>query len=334
MSTTGTDAVPATGIVVFQPDLPLLRALVDAALNAGSQVYIFANSPPPDLGKEAAAGPTWLGDGTNVGQGAGLNAVLRAAHADGHARMVLFDQDSSPAPSLWRALASRADTLDKLSSPHATADGHALDGPRFGVVAPQLVTPDGEAYLPVRYQLLPSPNRTVQPAAADHLAACAVRAVAFAPTSGSCIDIGAWQTVGPFREDFFIDAIDVEWGHRARSRGAHTVVATDITMPHRWGQAGASGAATRATASLQILRLQPDRLYYTVRNGLYALRLSHIPRRARLRQAARLVAQIGVASVAHAGGASARHALWQAVSDAARSRLGPRASGRGGKKES
>ncbi|MEO1695480.1 MAG: hypothetical protein AAFR55_09610, partial [Pseudomonadota bacterium] len=258
----------------------------------------------------------------------------RAAHADGHVRMVLFDQDSSPAPSLWRALARRADTLDTLASPRATADERVSIGPRVGVVAPQLVAPDGEAYLAVRYQPLTPPNATAHVVSADHLAASAVRAVAFAPTSGSCIDVAAWQTVGPFREDFFIDAIDVEWGHRARASDIYTVVATDISMPHRWGQAGASGATTRASTSLQILRLRPDRVYYTVRNGLYALRLAHIPRRARLRQAARLVAQIGVASVAHSGGAIARHALWQAVGDAARARLGPRASGRDGKKES
>lgn len=41
----------------------------------------------------------------------------------------------------------------------------------------------------------------------------------FIISSGALFPLHAFQTVGMFKADWFIDMIDVEWSHRARKKG-------------------------------------------------------------------------------------------------------------------
>src|SRR5215218_6609735 len=60
-------------------------------------------------------------------------------------------------------------------------------------------------------------------------------AVEFAISSGSLIALKATAAVGPFNEDFFIDAIDIQWCSRAWDAGWSVWLAIDIPMTHRLG---------------------------------------------------------------------------------------------------
>lgn len=55
-------------------------------------------------------------------------------------------------------------------------------------------------------------------------------------TSGMLFPAAVYQSVGPFREDFFIDYVDIEWSLRLRSRGYKIIVACQAVMFHRMGR--------------------------------------------------------------------------------------------------
>jgi rhamnosyltransferase len=55
-------------------------------------------------------------------------------------------------------------------------------------------------------------------------------------TSGSLASVDAFRDIGPFREDFFIDFVDIEWCLRLRARGYLVVLACRPTMLHPIGR--------------------------------------------------------------------------------------------------
>ncbi|MEO0728909.1 MAG: hypothetical protein AAFY64_00835 [Pseudomonadota bacterium] len=307
---TSTAEIAATGVTVFEPDVEILLGLVNSARAAGSHIYLFANSPLERAVlnfTEAADDCTVLGNSTNVGQGAALNAIMARAARDGHANVLMFDQDTAPDASLWGVLGHR---LKRLMSREA----------QIAAVAPRLVPPSRSSYLPMRYQFEDAKN-VAEPD----------KAAAFVPTSGSLITVAAWHAVGPFRADYFIDGIDVDWGYRARDAGWVSVLAMDIELTHRWGneqngeRVGAkSSIADAITARSQAARLSPDRLYYYIRNKLDVDRQHTRGTHSRARTKLRLWLQIIGVWAARYGEPAYAEAIKQARRDARDRRFGRR----------
>ncbi|MFN7038462.1 MAG: glycosyltransferase family 2 protein [Alphaproteobacteria bacterium] len=59
--------------------------------------------------------------------------------------------------------------------------------------------------------------------------------VFFVIASGSLIKVDIYQKIGKFREDFFIDYIDIEYGLRVCSLGYQVIVIKDAILYHRLG---------------------------------------------------------------------------------------------------
>jgi rhamnosyltransferase len=88
-------------------------------------------------------------------------------------------------------------------------------------------------------------------------------------TSGSLVSLSVFQTLGGFREDFFIDCVDHEYCLRARGRGFRVVMTREPVMEHGighltehqllWKTFGASNHS-------------PQRQYYIARNSLLLVR--------------------------------------------------------------
>jgi len=245
--------------VLHNPDPVLLAALCDALSPSSTPLFAFCNSPIDDKTRaelESRAGVTLLGDGANGGLGAALNGAMAAAETAGFTHVLLLDQDSTPDAALPSILFERAGALAGA----------------LGAIGPRLEPPAGQGYKPVWYSF----RRGGRPGA---------RPVDFLPTSGSLMPVAAWRAVGPFRNDFFIDGIDVEWSFRAWASGRQMLLADDLVMRHRWGRP--SESSLRA----QILRQGPLRNAYYLRNAVYSLRLPHPPLRWKARSAVRLAAQ-------------------------------------------
>ena len=255
-------------VVIYRPDHSQLSALL-SGIGIERRIFAFLNGPPDEGTERILAQFTNLRQirsPQNIGLGAGLNAVMSTAREEGFTTLVLFDQDSVPTRELIDQLAEHWRDL--------TAAGHQLAalGPRLGI-------PSGQGYKTIRYAWR---GKTLAPE---------VAAVDFLPTSGSLVSIEAWAAIGPFRTDYFIGSIDVEWGFRAWSKGYPSVCLLDVEMAHRWGT---PVKEQRHGWRPQIVRQTDLRTFYYVRNSVDLLQQSYIPCRWRLESAIRLIGQLSL----------------------------------------
>lgn len=89
-------------------------------------------------------------------------------------------------------------------------------------------------------------------------------------TSGNLLNLNAYRKIGPFRDDFFIDHVDHEYGLRLNHNGFVVVELQSIRLEHRLGytqqlKVGSYVISTYGSHS-------PSRLYYFARNGVYMVR--------------------------------------------------------------
>jgi len=82
-------------------------------------------------------------------------------------------------------------------------------------------------------------------------------------TSGSLLSLSAYKEIGPFRDEFFIDHVDIEYCLRAKRRGFKIIVSTAPLMIHSIGTGVVNtflGVRTRTSNH------SPIRRYYVTRN--------------------------------------------------------------------
>ena len=284
------EARACAGVVLYKPDPALLARQAEGL--RGRTLFAFVNGPVEAraLAALAATDLHLIESDENAGLGRGLNAVTEAAVDEGFSHIMLLDQDSEPPAGLLDRLAVRSVALEHEE--------------KIAVLAPLLVPPVEGSYKPIRYERRALARRD------------GLTALDFAPTSGSLLNLKAYAAVGPFRDDFFIAGIDVEWGFRAWARGWASYLATDLAMPHRWGEAVSEEELGKA----QILRHAPIRNYYYVRNVIATARLAHVPLRWRLRSCAALAAQVGL--LALKGPPGSLGPVGAGLADGLRGRLG------------
>jgi rhamnosyltransferase len=93
--------------------------------------------------------------------------------------------------------------------------------------------------------------------------------VDFVITSGSLISLTTHAVVGPFREELFIDSIDIDYCFRARAKGFRLIKTRKRVMSH------AIGAFTQHRVLWMrkwTTNHSPDRRYYIARNDTVMLR--------------------------------------------------------------
>lgn len=84
-------------------------------------------------------------------------------------------------------------------------------------------------------------------------------------TSGSLISLEAYQEIGPFRENFFIDLVDIEYCLRARTKGFRLFLTLEPTMDHAIGKVKIHNIAG---LRLGTTNHNPARRYYMARNHI------------------------------------------------------------------
>lgn len=292
------EAQVLAGIVTYHPDLGHLAELVGAVARDVREVVVYANS---DIAAAAeailrqAAGATPLRvvrPGRNDGLGTAYNALVAMAARADDAFVFLLDQDSLP----------RFGTIPELIA----ATRRLQDaGERPAVVGPYTHGADG----------LPMKVRASQP---THYAVTRTRRTEHVISSGSLIGVAAARAVGPFREDYFIDAIDIEWCMRANA-GDHSVwIADEAHMDHRLGQ-----GLVRLPFGLRVTRQPPLRLYTFVRNQLEMARLPHVPLAHKLRTLAKLPIWIVLWLAQARSARETATAIRRGLADGLSRRLGP-----------
>ena len=88
-------------------------------------------------------------------------------------------------------------------------------------------------------------------------------------TSGSLLSLEAYMRTGPFREDFFIECIDLEYCLRLRRTGYEILCSTQPLMTHA---AGAGLEKKIGKKVIIITQHKPYRYYYMFRNFIPIMR--------------------------------------------------------------
>jgi rhamnosyltransferase len=94
-------------------------------------------------------------------------------------------------------------------------------------------------------------------------------AVPFVITSGSLSPIAIFDKVGPFRDDFFIDCVDTEFGYRLELRGFKSILCLEPTMRHMWGDP--FRYKLLFCIETYVSNHSPFRRYFIMRNNIYLL---------------------------------------------------------------
>jgi rhamnosyltransferase len=296
----------AIGIVLFRPDPVALAATLRAVAPAAEMVLLFLNAPLSAAARRVVAAhpgpaPQLLNDGTNLGLGVAYNRMAEVARGAGLGALLLLDQDSAPPAGLPAALCAMRDRLRQAGECPAAIGPLPVAAEGSGCKAPRLFPRPG----------LEAPE--------------GARPLQFLISSGTLLDLEAWAAIGWFREDFFIDAIDIEWCFRAWARHFSCWMMPGQPMPHRLGQ----GVLRVPLLGMRLARQPPARLYTYVRNQAAMLRLPSVPLRWKCRLLPYMAVQAAVHLLASHGDRQTLRAFLLGLLDGLRNRLGPVSRGFG-----
>ncbi|MCL2850563.1 MAG: glycosyltransferase family 2 protein [Micrococcales bacterium] len=249
-------------VVTYHPGTEVGH-LLDALVPQVDGVVVVDNGSSAETvaALEVTLGPrgTLLALGENLGVAAAQNRGIDQARADGATHVLLFDDDSDPAPDMVARLLA---ALDADATGRLGAVGPVPVDPRTGE-APLVFTDQGSG--PRRIPALPTTPGTVVE-------------VAFLVASGCLVDLRVVDEVGAMDKALFIDHVDLEWGLRARRHGWRLGVVVGAVLTHSLGE-----TTRRVLWRSRDVHIQhPLRNYYTVRNTIWLVRTKVMPPRWRL----------------------------------------------------
>ncbi|MGK2952943.1 MAG: glycosyltransferase family 2 protein [Thiobacillus sp.] len=215
-------AVVVGVLVTYEPDLAKLDVLLRALRRQLASVVVIDNGSSLDIenGITADLRPdSWcqvVRLHSNCGIAAAQNVGIDLARKAGANFVMLFDQDSEPAPNMIQKL------LDAASAQSSLGVAVAAVGPRYTDERQDNPPP----FLRIR-------GISVERQTCEHNHS--VVEVDYLIASGSLIPMSTLDAVGPMREDLFIDYVDIEWGLRARRAGFQSFGVCGATMRHDLG---------------------------------------------------------------------------------------------------
>ena len=230
-------------VVLFRPTVEHLERLIrlPAELDVDHHPMVAVdNTPDPDPEIHQRLRDAGMDVIANRNRGGlaraynlGAARVLLDDHTDG---FFLLDQDSPVAPEYFVAMAGRTELLR----------GRAF------VAGPVI----WENQLDMSMPIWPATEGPTECFGTLH-------PTQFVISSGSLVSAPAYKQLGPFREDYFIESIDIEYCYRARRRGIPVFVETALTMPQN------TGNITVYDGGFAINH-DPIRCYYRARNYVHA----------------------------------------------------------------
>jgi rhamnosyltransferase len=214
----------AAVVVLYHPGLEVIDNIRSWAGQVET-VYAVDNSETSDPTFGALVTNLWnasyLAQGENRGIARALNIGVERAIEQGYDFLLTMDQDSTAAPDMVARM------LVCLNGQTKT---------QIGIVSPFHVTKSGNL-----------PGRE------------ACQDVMTPMTSGCLLNLAAYRSVGPFRDDFFIDFVDNEYCLRLRRAGFSVIRANLSRLDHNVGD-------TRKFGPFIATNHSPLRRYYKTRN--------------------------------------------------------------------
>jgi len=233
--------------VLYEPTGEFLANLARARAIC-STVVVVDNSPDADLALHERLREEGMEVLFNRNEGGLAGAYNRGAEAllARHCDVFfLLDQDTEIEPSFFTKM---------MESAEALGSDEFLIGPKIHEVnlkkCMAVFPPDKRFPLPVRVD---------------------ARTTGMIPTlcvisSGSAISAAAYRSLGAFREDYFIECVDVEYSLRACSRNVAVCMNAEVTIQQTTGKIERHGKLFTTNHAAW-------RRYYGTRNAVHCLRL-------------------------------------------------------------
>ncbi|SAL59106.1 rhamnosyltransferase [Caballeronia humi] len=296
----GGGAMRAAAVVVFyQPD-----AACFARANRLAQVIpvvVVDNTPGSNAAQrgELAQQIEYLPSGENEGIAAALNRGVACLRAKDYELALLLDQDSDPSSALIEGLLLAMSDLARDSRRKVAVAGPAYHDVRLGTVTPFVRFG--------KWRISRVPAQGHEPLEIDFLI-----------SSGSCIDLSAWQDIGSMDVQLFIDFVDVEWCVRARRAGYAVLGLPWLVLEHSLGDEPVTILGRRFAMHSAF------RHYFIFRNALaLALYRSYMPLSWKLWEVGKFPVRFIVYTL-FSGQPRAQFAMiCRGIRDGLRNRLGP-----------
>ena len=223
----------AAVVVLYHPGADTLRNILSWSEQVG-KVYAVDNSDEP-LAEgfarcfEGLDNVEYLLCGENLGVATALNIGADKAISHGYDWLLTMDQDSLATPGMVASL------LDCVTE----------SGGRVGIIAP----------------FQSSRSEPVPPRSGNE----EVEAVL---TSGNILNLRAYENVGPFVDELFIDMVDIEYCLRLRNAGYRIIRCYDALLEHNLGDITMHRYLGR---TICVSNHPPSRRYYMTRNRFYVI---------------------------------------------------------------
>lgn len=263
--------------VTYYPEEATFSALLQRLLAQVSLVIVVDNTPSDEnlLLLSLIAGQVGFERcrlvrlKENTGIARAINIGLRDALADGADFVLLSDQDSLPAKDMVENLCQAYDEL-------------IAQGINVGAVGPTFTDQYTSLTYPFQAKL---PGKFFYGHKAPTVEDQHVEALTLI-TSGTLIPVEVIRKVGEMREDFFIDHVDIEWCHRARSIGYNLFGTGAARMYQRMGEASLCFWYLGWRYGSEY---SPTRIYYRVRNFVALWKIDFIDLRWKVRSTLYLI---------------------------------------------
>lgn len=238
-------------VVTFNPNAEEFAGLQSGLIAEGLPYVVVDNAS--EKAPEVVNAETVVLNDVNQGLGAALNTGIAAVKAHGYESVLLLDQDSRLSAGFLAGML------------RAASEARMLGG-NVSVIGPMLKHPETGAVQSFRCvdRLFSRYNQRVEGTKGLYW-------VDFLITSGSLISLQALEEVGPMREDYFIDNIDLEWCFRARAKGYQAYGTDHCCLLHRIGEAHPNALVRRGLVKMH----SPERVYYSTRNRFHLYGQAH-----------------------------------------------------------
>jgi rhamnosyltransferase len=226
-------------VVTYHPDSSFAERFERLVGQVGAMLIVDNNSDTSVVSmlRETASrlNMALILNSENVGLAAALNMGVAHAIAKGYRWVLLFDQDTVPGGKVFEGLREAYDDFphkEKLAVIGSNYSGAQTGKLRFSARATN---------------------------------GCSWKERRAVITSGSLISLPVYGKLGPFRDEYFVDCVDLEYCLRARSKGFHVIVASKPLMIHDVGK------PTRHRLPWQEIDVSNHsrvRRYYMIRNNI------------------------------------------------------------------
>ncbi|MFM0004534.1 MULTISPECIES: glycosyltransferase family 2 protein [Paraburkholderia] len=251
MSSTPLTSRTGAVVVFYNPD----AACIERANRLAARMHCVVVDNTPDVRPASELGLAgaieYLPNGENAGIATAINQGVEALIRGGFDMAIIFDQDSEPPASLFTELPKVIDAAN------ASGERVALAGPAYEDARLRGLAPFVRFKWGTLERIVPQGDQPIE--------------VDFLISSGSCINLRWWSSIGPMDDALFIDFVDLEWCVRAKQKGYRVLGVPWVHMSHELG-----GEPVRVLGRAYPMH-SPLRHYYLFRNAVVLIGRSYVP---------------------------------------------------------